>query len=378
MTEWQEQRPSEDFYRVLSPDGTLEKSPPDLDENELLRMYRAFVQTRVYEEKLLRMQRRGEVSIISRSLGEEATPVGSMAALEPDDWCYLSYRQAAGLFYWGFPMEQSIAGLMSFEPETLEEHLPVDEEVEPPINFSPVYVPLATNIPNAAGSAMVDEFTDTDVVNMAYIGDGATSQGGFYEGLNFAGVFDAPLVTICQNNQWAISVPAHRQTAAKTFAQKAEAVGIPHERVDGNDIFAVYEKTKEAVDHARASGGPSVIECVTYRMVEHNTADEESVYRNDTEREYWEEHDPVDRFETYLRSEGILHEDKIEAIQNEMEECLQNAVNEVRDLSTSDPERMFDNHLHGESWSREHQRQELQAELEGRNPFTDFTGEGIQ
>jgi TPP-dependent pyruvate/acetoin dehydrogenase alpha subunit len=204
------------------------------------------------------MQRRGEISIITRSIGEEATPLGSLAALEAGDWCFPSYRQAAGFFYWDFPVERAIAFYMDIEPGTIEANLSLGPEADPDVNFAPVYVPLAANIPNAAGSAMYDAFTeDTDVVSLAYIGEGATSEGDFHEGLNFAGVFEAPVVTICQNNQWAISVPAERQTAAATFAQKAEAHGIPHERVDGNDVLAVYERTKAAVDRARRGEGPS-------------------------------------------------------------------------------------------------------------------------
>lgn len=369
MAEWEERRPSNDYHRVLAPDGSLTGTPPPLDDDELVKMYRAFIQTRVFEEKIFNLQRRGELSIIARSLGEEATPVGSMAALEPDDWCFLSYRQVAGLFYWDLPTAQYISGLMGYEPETRREHLPFDADDEPAINLSPVYVPIASNIPNAVGAGMVDSFTDSDVVTMAYIGDGATSEGDFYEGLNFAGVFEVPLVTICQNNQWGISIPSHRQSAADSFARKAEAVGIPHTRVDGNDVLAVYEKTEEAVDRARTGGGPTLIECVTYRIVDHNTADEDAVYRGKTEKEYWKQRDPVERFETYLRSENLLDDEKIASIETEMRNKVAEAVNLARDIPRSDPGRMFDNQLRGLSRELERQRQELRAELDGRNPF---------
>lgn len=376
MVKWQEQRPAEDFYRVLNPDGTLTSDSPQLEEDELLRMYRAFIQTRVFENKILSMQRRGEISIIARSLGEEATPLGSLAALEPGDWCFPSYRQAAGFFYWNFPPELAMSFFMDFEPETIEKYL--DIKNESPINFSPVYVPLATNIPNGVGSAMFDNLNNTDKVNLAYIGDGSTSEGGFYEGMNFAGVFDAPFVAICQNNQWAISVPSHRQTAAETFAQKSEAFGIPHERVDGNDVLAVYKKTKDAVQKARKGGGPTFIECVTYRMAEHNTADDEKVYRNEEEKEFWENRDPVDRFEIYLRELDLLDDNHINEIKAEMEERIQEAVDVVRSMPSSNPEMMFENHfINDSSWARRHQREELQAERAGQNPFTDFTGEGL-
>ena len=376
MSQWQEQRPSEEFYRVLDPDGNVVGEVPDVDEETLTRLYRTMVTSREFDEKTLRMQRRGEVSIVARATGEEAVSCGSAAALSDGDWCFPSYRQTPAAFYWGADMARAVAGLMGAEPETIDEHLPAEEE--PPVSFTPVYVPLAVNVTNAVGSAMVDGFRGNDTVTMSYIGDGSTSQGDFHEALNFAGVFDAPAVTVCQNNQWAISVPAHRQTAAETFAQKAVAHGVPHDRVDGNDVLAVYAKSRDHCERARNGEGAGFIEAVTYRMVEHNTADEESVYRDADEREYWEDRDPIDRFETFLLREGVLEEGDPERVREEVRDEIQAAVNEAREVPVSDPETMFEHHLHGESWARDHQRQELRAERNGENPFTDFTGEGLE
>ncbi|MFB6171992.1 MAG: thiamine pyrophosphate-dependent dehydrogenase E1 component subunit alpha [Haloarculaceae archaeon] len=376
MSQWTEQRPSEEFDRILAPDGSLVGDPPDLSDEALRRLYRTMVQSREFDEKTLRMQRRGEVSIIARVTGEEAVSCGSAAALEDGDWCFPSYRQTPAALYWGARMDRAIAGLMGADPETVDDHLPVEEE--PPVSFTPVYVPLAVNVTNAVGSAMTDRFRGDDAVSLSYIGDGSTSQGDFHEALNFAGVFDAPAVVVCQNNQWAISVPAHRQTASETFAQKAEAHGVPYARVDGNDVLAVYERSREAVERARRGDGATFIEAVTYRMAEHNTADEESVYRDEDEREYWAERDPIDRLERYLLDRGVLAPDEPDAIREALREEIQEAVDRAREVPVSDPETMFDHHLHGETWSRQHQRQELAAEREGRNPFTDFTGEGLE
>jgi pyruvate dehydrogenase E1 component alpha subunit len=377
MSQWTESRPSEEFHRLLRPDGTLIEEPPDLADDELLALYRTMRLSRRYDEKALSLQRRGEISILSRTVGEEAIPIGSAAALEPDDWCFLTYRQTPAALYWNVSMARSLAALMGAEPETIDEHLPVDDDERPAVNFPPVYIPLASNVTNAVGSAMADRFDDTDTVSLSYIGEGSTSQGDFYEALNFAGVYDAPAVTICHNNQWAISVPAHRQTAAKTFAQKAEAAGIPHERVDGNDVFAVYDSTKRAVGRARAGDGPTLIECVTYRVDDHNTADDAGAYRDDSQLEYWAERDPVDRLEAYLCNEELLDDDTIDDIVEDADRRVEAAVERAREVPQSDPERIFDNHLKTESWNERHQRAELQAELNGRNPFTDFTGEGL-
>jgi pyruvate dehydrogenase E1 component alpha subunit len=376
MAQWSEHRPSEEFYRVLDPDGEVVAEPPAVEDDTLRQLYRTMVESRLFDEKTLSMQRRGEVSIIARSTGEEAVSAGSAAALAEGDWCFPSYRQTPAALYWGARKDRAVAALMGAAPETIDDHLPLKDD--PPVNFTPIYVPLAVNVTNAVGSAMVDRLRDDDVVSMSYIGDGSTSQGDFHEALNFAGVFDAPAVTVCQNNQWAISVPAHRQTAADTFAQKAVAHGVPYDRVDGNDVLAVYAKAQEHCERARSGEGAGYIEAVTYRMVEHNTADEESVYRDADEREYWEDKDPIDRFETFLLREGVLEEGDPDRIREEVRDEIQAAVNEAREVPVSDPETMFEHHLHGESWARDHQRQELRAERNGENPFTDFTGEGLE
>jgi pyruvate dehydrogenase E1 component alpha subunit len=377
MSQWTESRPSEDFHRVLRPDGTLAGDPPDLSDEDYLRLYRTMQLSRRYDEKALSLQRRGEISILSRAVGEEAIPVGSAAALEPDDWCFLTYRQTPAMLYWDASMARSLAALMGAEPETINEYLPIEKGDEPAVNFPPVYIPLASNVTNAVGSAMADRFANTGAVSLSYIGDGSTSQGDFYEALNFAGVYDAPAVTICHNNQWAISVPAHQQTAAETFAQKAEAAGIPHTRIDGNDVLAVYDATRRAVERARAGEGPTLIECVTYRVDDHNTADDAGAYRDDSQLEYWAERDPIDRLEAYLRSENLLDDDAVASIIDEADERIEAALDRAREVPQSDPERMFDNHLKTESWNERHQREELRAELEGKNPFTDFTGERL-
>lgn len=372
---WAEERPPEDFYRVLDPDGELQTDAPEMADDELLELYRTFLATRMLEEKMLNMQRSGEVSLVARTLGEEATPLGGAAALQPDDWIFYTYRQTPALLYWDLPMADVIASTAGHEPETIAEQL---DTGDPPVNFSPDYTPIGVNVTNAVGSAMADAFNDRDTVTMVFTGDGSTSQGSFHDGMNFAGVFDVPAVIICQNNQWAISEPSQRQTDSDTFAQKADAYGLPNERVDGNDVFAVYEKTREAVERARSGGGATFIECVTYRMGAHNTSDNPNRYRDDSEqREYWADRDPVDRFETYLREDGVLDDDTDAAIRDEIEERVADGVEQARSISNSEPEQMFDGTLHGESWRERHQRAELQRELNGENPFVDFTGEGF-
>lgn len=331
------------------------------------------VATRTLEDKMLNMQRSGEASLVARSRGEEATPLGAGAALQEDDWIYYTYRQNSALLYWDVPMAKIILGTTGQEPETVAEAL---GDWESPVNFSPDYTPVGVNATNAAGSAMTDRFRDRDTVTMVFVGNGSTSEGSFHDGMNFASVFDAPLVVVVQNNQRAISEPAKRQTATDTFAQKAEAYGIPRERVDGNDVLAVYDAATEAVERARNGGGPTLIECVTYRMGNHNTSDNADLYREEEElKEEWADRDPIDRFSTYLGHRNLLDDDRRETIQSEVDEAVADAVETARNVSDADPMRMFDHHLHGTSWREAHQRTEFQREREGTNPFTDFTGE---
>ena len=323
---------------------------------------------------MLNLQRSGEASLVARERGEEATPLGAAAALSEGDWIFYTYRQNAALLHWDVPMAKIVAGTTGQEPETIAEGL---DDWESPVNFSPDYTPVGVNVTNAAGSAMTDHFRDRDTVSLAFIGDGSTSEGSFHDGLNFAGVFDAPLVVVVQNNGWAISEPSERQTGAETFAQKAEAYGIPHERVDGNDVLAVYDATSRAVERARDGGGPTLIECVTYRMGNHNTSDNADLYRDDELKSEWADRDPIERLSTYLGHRNLLDDDRREEIRDEIDAEVNDAVEEARSVSETDPMRMFDHHLHGTSWREAHQRAEFQREQNGENPFTDFSGDAF-
>lgn len=367
MSRWDERRPPEDYYRILSPDGELERDPPAIDETQLLDFYETLVLSRQLDDKMFSMQRRGELSLIARVLGEEATPLGSAAALEPGDWVFPTYRQAPAYLYWGVGPEHLIGGRMGYEQETLHEHL---EQNGSPVRFISTGAALTVNLLNAVGVGMADTFADRDVVTLAYVGDGATSEGGFHEALTFAGVFDVPVVFVCQNNQWAISVPQHRQTSSETFAEKADAYSIPNSRVDGNDVLAVYKRTREAVKQARKGHGPQFIEAVTYRMGEHNTADNPADYREESEVEYWKERDPIDRFEAYLINRNVLDEDMKDSIAARAEVRIQEAVERVKNIPDSNPAVMFDNHLTEITGRLRRQRAELEKELGGENPFT--------
>jgi pyruvate dehydrogenase E1 component alpha subunit len=208
----------------------------------------------------------------------------------------------------------------------------------------PISVPVGSQILHAVGIAWGMQYRGTDDVAMTFFGDGATSQGDFHEGLNFAGVFQLPVVFVCQNNQWAISIPRSKQTRSQTLAQKALAYGMPGVQVDGNDILAVYAAAREAVERARSGGGATLIECVTYRMAVHTTADDPKRYRSDAEVDEWRRKDPLTRFQGYLSAKGLLTADAVQAEEERVAADIQAAVAraEAEMKSLGDPLLMFE------------------------------------
>lgn len=380
MTElkWPERHPREDFERILTPEGKLSGAVPDVDDTTLLHWHEAMVKTRMFEDMALRLQRRGVFSVVAGGPGEEAIGVGASAALEAGDWLHPTYRQAGASMVWNFPLDRSFAAMLGHAPEHVRAALPLDPADVPKIRSTPFPVFLGANIPLAAGTALSDKLSRRSHVSLAFIGDGATSEGDFHDGLGLAGILEVPLVVVIANNGWCISIPTSRQTAAETFAQKAVAHGIPHRRVDGNDVFAVYAATKAAVDAARAGKGPCLIEAVSYRMGAHTSNDDARTYRDDTELDYWAKRDPIDRFEKYLTGRGLMDEASRKAQNKRIDAELRAAVERALHIPPTPAETMFLNHLHGEpGWQLRHQQAELAAELAGKNPFLDFDGTGL-
>ena len=216
--------------------------------------------------------------------------------------------------------------------------------VDPPGTTLPVSVPVGSQMLHAVGIGWAARYRKEDKVVLTFFGDGATSEGDFHEAMNFAAVFQAPVIFLCQNNQWAISLPRQKQTRSTTIAQKALAYGMPGIQVDGNDILAVYRAVGEAVDRARSGQGPTLVECVTYRMMMHTTADDPRRYRTDEELEGWKTKDPITRFEKYLRRKKLLTKKKIERIAEAALDQIQTAVDraEAQMKTMGDPLNMFD------------------------------------
>src|SRR5688572_5973447 len=324
-----------EYLSILDSDGNLDAAlEPDLSDAELRRMHRAMVLGRRLDERMIRLQRQGRIGTFAPIKGQEAAQIGSACTLTPADWMVPSFRETAAMLWRGWPIEK----LLLLFSGHLEGGQPA-----PGQNDLPITIPVATQLPHAVGLAYAAQYRGDDAVVMAFCGDGATSEGDFHEALNFAGVWHVPLVFVVQNNQWAISVPLKKQTHSRTIAQKALAYGLPGLQVDGNDVLAVYAACREAVERARGGDGPTLIECVTYRLGVHTTADDPTKYRSTEEVEAWERKDPLTRFGTYLQKKNLLDDGLTEAIDAE----IAAAVQRFEAMGPPDPLTMFD-HAYGE------------------------------
>jgi len=286
---------------ILDVEGNVDEAlMPPLDDSRILSMYESMMLARTFDERALSLQREGRLGTYPQLLGQEAAQVGSAFALNPRDWVFPSFRETGVHLTLGYPITQLFQYWSGDERGMITpDHL----------NIFPVCVSVGSHIPHAVGAAMAARYRRDPAVMVAYFGDGATSKGDFHEGFNMAGVFRLPVVFICQNNQWAISVPLSGQTAAGSLAQKAVAYGFDGVQVDGNDVFAVYRATLDALEKARSGGGPTFIECLTYRMANHTTSDDAARYRSPEEVESWRLRDPLLRLERFLANKGLWSED---------------------------------------------------------------------
>ena len=324
-----------EYLSILDSDGNLDTAlEPKLADHELKSLYRSMLLGRRLDERMVRLQRQGRIGTFAPTKGQEAAQMGSIFTLRPTDWMVPSFRETAAMIWRGWPIEK----LLLFFAGHLEGGQPAPDQHDLPIT-----IPVATQLPHAVGLAYAAQYRGDDVAVMAYFGDGATSEGDFHEALNFAGVWHVPVVFVCQNNQWAISVPLKKQTHSRTIAQKALAYGLPGIQVDGNDVLAVYAAAREAVDRARAGDGPTLIECVTYRLGVHTTADDPTKYRSDAEVAMWEQKDPLTRFKAYLEKRNLLEE----GLDQRVDEEIAEAIRRFEATPPADPLVMFD-HVYAE------------------------------
>lgn len=326
-----------DYYQLIDLDGSADEqqiSSLNLDDASLFNMYKWMLKARQMDKRLLNMQRQGRVGTYSPFSGQEAAQIGSAIALKETDWMFPTYRDLGACIVNGIPIQQIV--------KYLKGHLEGSKTPEN-VNVLPLQIIIGGQIPQAAGCAWASKLRDEKDITIAYFGDGATSQGDFHEGMNFASVFNLPIVFFCQNNHWAISVPFHKQSGSETIVQKAEAYGMKGIRVDGNDVLAVYKATKEAIERARNNEGPTLIEAVTYRQGPHTTSDDPTKYRNAEEVSEWTiEKDPLVRFEKFLEKRNLLTEEKKKNLIEAFDQQILSDIKEAEDSKTTTIDQVFD------------------------------------
>jgi pyruvate dehydrogenase E1 component alpha subunit len=320
------------YRRILDIDGSVVGPVPDLAPERLVGMYRWMVLARSYDERALALQRQGRIGTYSPLRGQEAAQIGMALALDPEDWIFPTYRDIAACFVHGLPMERGF-----LYGQGVGEGLVIPDSV----HVWPRSISIASHVPHAVGMAWGFKLQGRRAVVVASFGDGATSKGDFHEAANFAGVLAVPVVFYVQNNQYAISVPRARQTAAASIAVKAVAYGFEGIRVDGNDILAVWSTVRAAVERARQGGGPTLIEAETYRLGAHTTADDPTRYRSPEEVAYWQERDPLIRFRRFLEAQRLWSVADEDALWQECRRTVDEAWQRAEALAEARPADVF-------------------------------------
>jgi len=345
------------MVRLVAPDGSRvdgQRALPDLDVAAMWQLFTDMKVTRRLDQEFVNLQRQGQLALFPPSRGQEAAQVGTATALRSDDWMFPQYRELGAFVVRGIDP----GGLGHLWRGTCHGGFGFVEKA-----CAPLSIPIGTHALHAVGMALGMSLDGSDSVAVAFVGDGATSEGDVHEALNMAAVFDAPCIFVIQNNQWAISVPLAEQTRTTNLADKASAYGMPGVRCDGNDALACLMVMRDAVDRARRGEGPTLIEAVTYRMGAHTTSDDPTRYRTEEELATWSELDPIDRFERFLRLEGLWSDAK-DASANEAARAAATRLRDaVFDAPAPDPLLAFDHVLSERSPSLQAQRDQLAAEI---------------
>jgi pyruvate dehydrogenase E1 component alpha subunit len=343
--------------RILDEDGNVDqKLEPDLSPEQLVEIYRWMFLAREADQRMLKLQRQGRVGTFGPCTGQEACCVGAAYAMGEKDWFVGAFRELGGRLVRGEPLANGYIFHNGYEEGNV---LPGGADHR----MLPINIIVGSQNLHAAGIGYAMKYRGEKAAVVAFMGDGATSEGDFHEGLNFAGVWQAPCVFITQNNQWAISIPREKQTRSETLAQKAVAYGIHGIQVDGNDALAVFAATREALERAYAGEGPTLIEAVTYRLMMHTTADDPTKYRSEEETQEWWRREPLIRFRKYMEKKGIWDDAREEALAGEIKAQVDAAVREFEARTDYKPDAPFD-HVYGEPVEEiEEQRREFLASL---------------
>ncbi|MBM4237820.1 MAG: pyruvate dehydrogenase (acetyl-transferring) E1 component subunit alpha [Euryarchaeota archaeon] len=321
------------MLQILDKNGKVNpKLEPSIDEDVLTSAYKTMVLARLADEKAVRLQRQGRLGAYPPSKGQEASQLGPAMALGKEDWLVWAFRELAALMWKGVPLWKLYLSWMGNEEGS---------NYPEGVRATPSVIPVASQIPHAVGISYASKLRGEKAVTLVFFGDGATSEGDFSEGLNFAGVFKTPTVFVCQNNQYAISLPRRMQTASKTIAQKAIAYGLPGIQVDGNDLLAMYAAANEAAERARKGEGATLIESYTYRLGDHTTSDDATKYRLEEEVREWSEKDPLKRFKIYLEKKGLWNGEMEKSYLEEAKRIVEEEVMRAQSFAPPSIEEAF-------------------------------------
>ncbi|GAB2684131.1 pyruvate dehydrogenase (acetyl-transferring) E1 component subunit alpha [Thalassiella azotivora] len=343
--------PRDEPVQLLRPSGETVADDayamPPVDD--LLELHRRMVVGRRFDAQATALTKQGRLAVYPSSRGQEACQVGAVMAVADTDWVFPTYRESVALVARGIDPVEVLTLLRG------DWHCGYDPTA---VRTAPQCTPLATQTVHAAGLAHGERRQGRDTVALAFIGDGATSEGDFHEAVNFAAVFKAPVVFLVQNNRFAISVPIAKQSAAPSLAYKGVGYGVPSEQVDGNDPAAVLAVLRRAVEHARTGSGPFLVEAHTYRLEAHTNADDATRYREQSEVAEWLERDPLTRLEAHLRSVGALDDERLDAVRAEAERFAADLRSRMNEDPQVDPLELFD-HVYAEPTPQLREQREL-------------------
>lgn len=348
------------LYRVLNDDGSIDPDrDPRVPIETVRRGFREIKRLRVLDARMMLLQRQGRIGFYGTCTGQEATPIASALAIRPGDWVFQALREASMMLVRGFPLEKYIAQVFGNAHDNLKGRMQPSHMSSRSVNQVSWSSCIGTQLPHAVGAAWAAKLKGDDTVVLGFMGDGATSEPDFHSAMTFAGVFRAPCVLICQNNHWAISVPAARQTASQTFAVKGRAYGVPSRRVDGNDFFALYASVSEAASRARAGEGATFIESVTYRIGAHSSSDDPTRYRSQEEVDLWLTRDPLLRLRRHLVLVDGWTDAKEAALEEELNAEIGVAIAVVERHGPPARETLFDDVYAERPWHLDEQRADL-------------------
>ncbi len=321
--------------QILDERGVLdEKLAADtLSDADVLKLYDLMTVCRHYDEIAFKLQRSGRMGTYPENLGQEVVSLGAAYVLQKDDWLVPCYRENCGLFWRGLPMEFILLHWMGDER---------GNQIPRELHMTPQAIPIGTQMLHAVGIAWASKYRKQKNIACTFFGDGATSEGDCHEALNFAANLDLPVIFVCQNNGWAISVPTKIQCSAPTIAQRGLAYGMDCVQVDGNDLFAVAKVVRDAAQRARREHRPTFIEALTYRLGDHTTADDARRYRDQEEVETWAKRDPMLRLRNYLAERKLWNDQKEQAAQTTAKQEVAAVIKRAEEIAAPGTTEMFD------------------------------------